>query len=97
MYIGNNRGTEYSKSHESLEYESAAYWDFTMDGYAEDARANMKAMYEDAGSKKGYYFGYSLGTVQMQIALSKFEEELKGYLNKVIFLAPCTFVTKLAF
>lgn len=45
--------------------------------------------FEDSG-KSGFYFGYSLGSVQMMIALSKFEEELREYVAKAIFLAPCT-------
>ena len=89
VYIGSNRGTSNSSGHESLAYDSAAYWDFSLDGYAEDALANMRAMYKHSGNKKGYYFGYSLGTVQMQIALSKFESEIKDFLLKAILLAPC--------
>jgi len=91
VYIGSNRGTEYSTGHESLAYSSAAYWDFNMEGYAEDLLANMRAMNTDSG-KKGWYFGYSMGTIQMLIGLSKFEEELKGYLNKAILISPCTFL-----
>lgn len=94
VYIGNNRGTEYSAGHPSLAYDSAAYWDYNLDGYAEDVRANMRAMYEVSGNKKGYYFGVSLGTIQMMVALSQFEEEMKGYLNKVILLAPCYYINK---
>lgn len=49
----------------------------------------MQAMYSDSG-KKGWYFGYSLGSMQMLIGLSKYEEELKWYLNRATLLAPCT-------
>lgn len=94
VYIGNNRGTEYSAGHQSLVYDTAEYWDFTVDGYAEDVRANMKAMYENSGNKKGFYFGYALGTIEMLVSLSTFEEELKDYLEKVTLLAPCLFIAK---
>ena len=49
----------------------------------------MRMAYEDSGMP-GFYYGYSLGSVQMMIALSKFEEELREYVQKAIFLAPCT-------
>lgn len=65
VYIGNNRGTWNSSGHGSLAYDSVAYWDYSFDGYAEDVLANMRAMYKHAGNKKGYYYGYSMGTVQM--------------------------------
>lgn len=51
----------------------------------------MKAAYEaSGGSTKGTYFGYSAGTMQMMIALTKFEQELLNYVEKVNFLAPCS-------
>ena len=81
-----------SSNHASLAYDSEAYWDFTFDGYAEDVRANMRDVFIDSGFKKGYYYGFSAGTIQMEIALSKYESELKNYLNRVILMAPCTVV-----
>ena len=63
-----------------MAYDSEAYWNFTLEGLAEDALANMKAVYADSGNKKGFYYGYSLGTVQMLIALSKYENELQNYI-----------------
>ena len=79
-----------SSNHASLAYNSQAYWDFTFDGLAEDVRANMRDVFIDSGFKKGYYFGYSAGSIQMEIALSKYDSELKNYLNRAILLAPCT-------
>ena len=69
-----------SSNHASLAYNSQAYWDFTFDGLAEDVRANMRDVFIDSGFKKGYYFGYSAGSIQMEIALSKYDSELKNYL-----------------
>ena len=63
VYIGNNRGQLVSSNHKSLAYDSEAYWSYTLDGYALDVLANMRDVYLDSGLKKGYYFGYSLGTV----------------------------------
>ena len=48
-------------------------------------------MYESAGGvNKGYYFGSSLGTAQMTIALTFNEDRLTSKLNKVVHWAPCT-------
>lgn len=47
--------------------------------------AEVEAMYSDAGTGKGWYFGYSQGTVQMNVALTKYETELSAYLNRVVF------------
>ena len=48
-------------------------------------------MYLDAGNNnKGIYVGYSQGSIQMLVALTKFESELMQYLEKSVFLTPCT-------
>ena len=49
----------------------------------------MKAAYTESGNKKGHYYGYSLGSTQMMIALAKYENQLEDYLAKVIMMAPC--------
>ena len=89
VYIGNNRGQLVSNVHSEYAYTSDNFWDFTLDGYAEDALANMRAAYTNSGNTKGHYYGYSLGSMQMMIALTKYEQEMKDYLNKVTLLAPC--------
>lgn len=92
IYISNNRGTEYSQGHKtySAEDDAKQYWDFTFDGFGEDVRANSKAMFVNAGKGKGWYFGYSQGTMQALVALAKYDNELDNYLNRVVLLAPCT-------
>ena len=75
--------------HSEYAYTSEDFWQFTIEGYAEDVLANMKAAYTSSGNTKGHYYGYSLGTAQMMIALSKYEQEMKNYLDKVTLMAPC--------
>ena len=49
-------------------------------------------MYLDAGNNnKGIYVGYSQGSIQMLVALTKFESELMQYLEKSVFLTPCMY------
>ena len=92
VYIGNNRGTEYSRGHTDLDSPAenpAVYWDFTIDGFALDLLAQSKAMTENADSGKGWYVGYSQGTIQALVALSKYEAVVNAYINRVVLLAPC--------
>ena len=69
----------------------AVFWNFSLDGLALDVLANSKAMTENATgvNEKGWYFGYSQGTIQALIALAKYETELSKYLERVVLLAPC--------
>jgi len=41
-----------------------------------DVLAYVKAMTENHDGRKGFYYGWSQGTIQMIVALTKFEEEL---------------------
>ena len=94
IYIGNNRGTEYSQEHKkwSAKTQQPKYWDFTWDDMALDTMANLEAMYENAGTGKGWYYGFSQGTIQMLVALTKFESEIAKFLHRVVLLAPCTVI-----
>ena len=92
VYLGSNRGTEYSNGHNSIATpadDPEAYWDYDLDGLALDVLANTRAMTENAGNGKGWYIGYSQGTIQAIVALSKYESELENYLERAILLAPC--------
>ena len=61
LYLGNNRGTEYSLGHEwiaSPGQNPQVYWNFSYEEFALDVLANTEAMYKSAGAR-GWYFGYS--------------------------------------
>ena len=66
MWIGSNRGTEYSQGHTTLDaaVDEKEYWDFT---WAEmglyDDTANIRKMVEVTGDEKVFYIGYSQGTI----------------------------------
>ena len=60
VWMGNNRGTEYSQGHKSLNVENKAYWDWTwaqMGLY--DTPANITQIKEQTGVDKIFYIGYS--------------------------------------
>ena len=49
VYIGNNRGTKFSQDHTIYAYDSSEYWNYTLDGYAEDLLANIRGASFDFG------------------------------------------------
>ena len=75
VYLGNTRGTEYSMKHEEYDpvEDAEQFWDTSYQDFKEDVLAELEAMYKDAGEQKGYYYGYSEGTIQMFAGLSQDE------------------------
>lgn len=97
VWIGNNRGTEYSQRH--LTYESAGasaqdFWDFSWADMAYDDVANIAGIKSVTGEDKITYLGYSQGTIQMHYALAH-DEHLwfRDNLKRAIHLAPCFVMT----
>lgn len=77
VWIGNNRGTEYSWDHETLSSkDDNEYWMWTWaDMGLYDDVANIKMIKEQTGVEKMFYLGYSQGTAQMFYGLSHLESE----------------------
>ena len=99
VWIGNNRGTEYSRGHKTLDAATDKdYWDYSWSEYGlYDDTANVEMIKKEAGVDKIFYVGYSMGTVQMFYGLAHKEESFfADSLHKVIALAPC-FATDPAF
>lgn len=72
VWIGNNRGTDYSQEHETLSAkDDNDYWMYTWGdmGLYDDA-ANIEMIKEKAGVDKLFYIGYSQGTIQMFYGLA---------------------------
>ena len=91
IWMGNNRGTEYSRGHTGdINSDYIQFWEFS---YAEmgmyDDPANIDFIKEKTGKDKIFYLGYSQGTVQMFYSLIK-QPLLSDSLHKFIALAPCT-------
>ena len=91
VFLGNNRGTEYSQGHETLEAKKdPEYWAHS---YQEmglyDDPANIDMITAKTGHDKIYYIGYSQGTIQMIYGLSHNEDYLSQKIIKAILLAPC--------
>lgn len=65
VWIGNNRGTEYSQGHQNLSaINDDSYWDFS---WAEmglyDDTANISTIKKESAVEKVFYLGYSQGTI----------------------------------
>ena len=94
VWVGNMRGTQWSRGHTTLDYKDwdSGYWDFT---FAEkgmlDVPATIKKIQEVSGSGKVGYMGYSQGSTMMFYALTKETEEnfFAENMSAFIALAPC--------
>ena len=86
VWIGNNRGTEYSQRHTDYDATtSGAYWDFTWADMQYDVKANIQAIKDETLEDKIIYLGYSQGTIQMHYALAHDDEQwLSENLHKVV-------------
>ena len=93
VWMGNNRGTEYSRGHtnSSMTIDTKEYWAFS---YAEmgmyDDPANIKMIKDQTKEDKIFYIGYSQGTVQMFYSLIKKGSDISDSLHRYVALAPCT-------
>ena len=91
VWMGNNRGTEYSQGHQTLTAQDNDYWKFS---WAEmglyDDVANAKLIKKTADVDKIIYIGYSQGSIQMHYSLANLEDTFwEDILYNVISLAPC--------
>ena len=90
VYIGNNRGTEYSQKHTTLEKTDKAFWAWSWAEFGlYDDLANIKMMKEKSGADKVYYIGYSQGTTQIFYGLAHREKDFVEHLAKAVMFAPC--------
>lgn len=97
IWMGNNRGTDYSLGHKYLSVHDREFWDWTwseMGVY--DTPANISYVKEQTKKDKIQYLGYSQGTVQMFYGLAHLEEDFfKDNVIKCTMIAPCSVSTGL--
>ena len=81
IYLGNNRGTAFSCTHEKFRPSQKKFWDFSF----EDFKYDLKAFFEfvvQKTQKKIYYVSLSQGSTQMLAALAdEDEKELSEYIQ----------------
>lgn len=89
VWIGNNRGSRYSKNHNKLDPKhDSAFWDFGIDELALlDIPALVEYIKTETSVEKIDYFGHSEGTTQIMMILSEMPDFADNF-RSVHFLAP---------
>ena len=97
VWIGNNRGSRYSRSHVNLTATDKAYWEFSFDEMARyDVPAFIALIRNVTGVEKIVYIGHSQGTTQMFAALSDAEirPKVAPFVKQFHALAPIVFMNQ---
>ncbi|XP_058839961.1 lipase 1-like [Topomyia yanbarensis] len=83
VWLGNARGTRYSRSHERYSVSSLQFWDFTFHeiGFY-DIPAFVDYVLEHTGTRRLHYVGFSQGAMTIFIALS----DRSGFSDKIVEL-----------
>ncbi|XP_053698629.1 lipase 1-like [Sabethes cyaneus] len=81
VWMGNARGTRYSRKHERYSVSSAKFWDFTFHeiGYY-DLPASIDYILEQTKARRVHFVGFSQGAMTSFIAMS----ERPGFTDKLI-------------
>mmetsp|Transcript_23478 Transcript_23478/g.67051 ORF Transcript_23478/g.67051 Transcript_23478/m.67051 type:complete len:494 (-) Transcript_23478:115-1596(-) len=92
VWLGNNRGNRYSKSHVSLSPLSSQFWNFSWSEMAEqDLPAEVDYILNHTGGSRLAYVGHSEGTTQAFAALA-WNTDLASKISVFVALAPAVFV-----
>ena len=88
VWMGNNRGNEYSLKHVKLSNDSDAFWDFSFQEFAKyDLPAMVDYSLKVTGQKQLFYAGHSEGTMMIFAGLSE-NEALQKKIKIAFNLAP---------
>lgn len=91
VWLGNNRGNEFSRKNTKIDPDAQEEQFFTYDFEQlgkYDVPAQIDGVLKKTGVSKVTYFGHSQGTSQIFYALSKYEDNLKDKINLVVAFAP---------
>jgi len=92
IWLGNNRGNVYSRTHTSLVADKdSEYFNYSFDKLGKyDLPAQIDMVKAQTGVDKVTYMGHSQGTSQMFYALSTFPNEISSRVNLFVACAPVT-------
>ncbi|KAJ2723628.1 cholesterol esterase [Coemansia sp. Benny D115] len=90
VWLGNSRGNKYSYKHVKYEPNDRRFWNFSIDEIANvDVPATIDYVLKETGAASLTYIGFSQGTAQMFMALSR-NKQLNEKVSHFIALAPAT-------
>lgn len=94
VWIGNTRGTNYSRGHTSLTPADSAYWDWSWDELvAYDFPTTVQYVHDQTGQKL-HYVGHSLGTL---IAFASFsQDKMLNMLRSAALLSPIAYMGQMS-
>ena len=96
VWLANNRGNRYSSKHCSMSTECDAFWDFSLDEFANyDVPTCINHILTYTGYTKLAYVGFSQGTAQAFAALS-LHYELNSKISVFVALSPALAIRGLA-
>eukprot|EP00003_Mantamonas_plastica_P005262 TRINITY_DN141_c3_g1_i1.p1 TRINITY_DN141_c3_g1~~TRINITY_DN141_c3_g1_i1.p1 ORF type:complete len:418 (-),score=104.72 TRINITY_DN141_c3_g1_i1:15-1268(-) len=88
VWLGNNRGNDYSTNHTTLNVDSKQFWEFSWDQMAlKDLPAMVATIHAKTGTKNIGYVGHSEGTMIMHAFLDT-QPQLASLFNSYVALGP---------
>lgn len=92
VWMGNNRGNDYSDKHKRLNINSSEYWDFSFHevGYY-DLSAKIDYILKVTNYSSLFYIGHSLGTTDLLVLLSM-KPEYNRKIKQAHFMSPVAFM-----
>ncbi|XP_014251251.1 lipase 3-like [Cimex lectularius] len=93
VWMGNARGTKYSKGHRNRHMRSARYWEFSwheMGVY--DLPAEIDYVISHTNQSKIFYTGHSMGTTMMFVLLSE-KPEYNSKIRLFVALSPVAYMS----
>ncbi|KAJ2503953.1 cholesterol esterase, partial [Coemansia sp. RSA 2052] len=90
VWLGNSRGNKYSYKHMRYTPDDRRFWDFSIDEIANiDVPTTVSYILKETGASSLTYIGFSQGSTQMLMALSR-NKELNSQVEHFIALAPAS-------
>jgi pimeloyl-ACP methyl ester carboxylesterase len=89
VWFGNNRGSQFSHAHQTLDRHSKQYWDFYQEDMArQDLPTIIDHILEKTGKDQLTYIGHSEGTTQFFLGASLLPDYFASKVNLFVGLAP---------
>lgn len=95
VWLGNFRGTMYSKNHTNLATDDPRFWNFNIDDYGLlDTKAFVDFIY-NATEREMVVIGYSIGAVSSYMYGVTYPQEAVQKIKIIISMAPTVFTNNM--